>query len=214
MLAVLLPPELQDGASGLPTRTHTPPSNSGDSERPLTSELDDPSHSSYFSNGSRQRPLRKLARSTHWKGTVTYPMKVRLSTDQPPLPPVEPRTFAILETWPDMNPWDLGTPWRNLATVFGTKLHHWLLPLRHSPCCDHASAVSFYPLGPQFEELLHDVGLLQPFQRPPAKGVKKRKRKLPEGWQHGERPDGWISEKEARRVRRARSQNRDENSRL
>ncbi|KAK6392327.1 hypothetical protein LTR65_003783 [Meristemomyces frigidus] len=203
-LAVLLPPELQNYAIEVPRPTYTPPSRSGDSERPLTSEIDDPSHSSYFNNEGRHWPLRKLARSAHWKGTVTYPLEGTLPTDQPPLPAPEPRTFAILETWPGMNPWDLGTPWRNLTAVLGTQLHNWLLPIRHSPCCDHSSAVSFYPLGPQFEELLEDVGLVQPPQQPPGSGSRKRKKRLSEGWQNGERPDGWVSEKEARRTRRTR----------
>lgn len=204
LLAVLLPPELQQHAVDFPPRTYTPPSRSGDSERPLTSEIDDPSHSNYFSNEGRHWPLRRLSRSEYWRGTVTYPLT--LPTDRPPLPAPAPRTFAILETPPGLNPWDLGTPMRNFTAVFGPKLHHWLLPIRHSPCCDHSSAVSFYPLGPQFEQFLEDAGLIQArhYEKESTvsrSGKKRRKRRLSQGWANGERPDGWISEKEARRMR-------------
>jgi len=221
LLAVLLPPELQNNIE-LPPPAHTPPRRgSGDShsERPLTSEIDDPSHSNYFTNSDRSWPLRRLARSKQWRGTVTYPLEGTLPSDRPPLPAPEPRTFAILETWPGLNPWDLGSSYLNFEAIFGTKLHHWLLPIRHSPCCDHSSAVSFYPLGPQFEELLEDVGLVQSASshgyaekfRRRGGGRRKRKRRLSEGWQHGERPDGWVSEKEARRVRNeARARVREE----
>ncbi|GAB1729012.1 hypothetical protein NU195Hw_g3322t1 [Hortaea werneckii] len=212
LMAVVLPPELQGDAIGRPSPIYSPPtSRSGhsDSEQPFVSEIDDPSHSSYFSKGgSRGWPLRRLARSKAWKGTVTYPLPNNLPTDRPPIPAPEPRTFAILETWPGMNPWDLGSTYLNFTAVFGTKLHHWLLPIRHSPCCEHTSAVSLYPLGPQFEEMLEEVGMVQrEFKnaqdpsRPRDKSNRKRRPRLGEGWQNGERPDGWISEKEARRVR-------------
>ncbi|RMY76105.1 hypothetical protein D0864_09712 [Hortaea werneckii] len=212
LMAVVLPPELQGDAIGRPSPIYSPPtSRSGhsDSEQPFVSEIDDPSHSSYFSKGgSRGWPLRRLARSKAWKGTVTYPLPNNLPTDRPPIPAPEPRTFAILETWPGMNPWDLGSTYLNFTAVFGTKLHHWLLPIRHSPCCEHSSAVSLYPLGPQFEEMLEEVGMVQrefknaqDSNRPRDKANRKRRPRLGEGWQNGERPDGWISEKEARRVR-------------
>ncbi|KAK1070300.1 Palmitoyltransferase pfa5 [Friedmanniomyces endolithicus] len=221
-LAVLLPPELQAALNGsAPT---APPSALSRGNDHFTSELDDPSHSSYFSNtNTKNWALRRASRSEYWRGTITYPLT--LPTDRPPLPAPQPRTFAILETPPGMNPWDLGSTSRNLTSVFGTKLHHWVLPVRHSPCCDHSSDVSFYPLGPQFEDFLEDAGLVQ---SPPPRSAgkesyargstvsekRRRKRALERGWQHGERPDGWWMEKEERRRRkeerrRAREEGRD-----
>lgn len=227
LMAVLLPPELQPNNDFvMPPQTYSPPgSRSGtafsESEQPFISEIDDPSHNNYFQKNSSVNPMRRLTRSKAYKGTVTYPLPSSLPTDRPPLPAPEPRTFAILETWPGMNPWDLGTAYRNFTAVFGHSLHQWLLPVRHSPCCEHDSSVSFYPLGPQFEEMLDEVGLVQKDMFPQTSYEKRsrrsgsqrrRRRRLEEGWQHGERPDGWISEKEARRVRnvvRARTREHD-----
>ena len=218
LLAVVLPPDfstekLLDGAT---VPGEAPHGSSGESERPLTSDLDDPAHSNYFSRSNKMPPMRRLARSRYWKGTVTYPLAGMLPTDRPPLPAPASRTFAILETPPGLNPWDLGTSWRNLAAVLGYNWYDWLLPFRHSPCCDHESRVSFYPMGPQFIELLEEVGLVQAPVDAYSGGdrdtaghgdlekshKKKRKRRLERGWQHGERPDGWITENEARRARK------------
>ncbi|KAK5136732.1 hypothetical protein LTR08_002386 [Meristemomyces frigidus] len=213
LLAVALPPgfspeRLVEGAAAGP-QGEAPPSRSGESERPLTSDLDDPAHNSYFAASGAHPPARKLARSRYWKGTVTYPLAGMLPTDRPPLPAPESRTFAILETPPGLNPWDLGSPGRNLRAVLGLRWWEWGLPWRVSPCCEHGSGVSFYPMGPQFVGLLEEVGLLrvaEGAERVGGGGGEKRegrarKRRLERGWQHGERPDGWISDKEARRTR-------------
>ncbi|KAK5170292.1 Palmitoyltransferase pfa5 [Saxophila tyrrhenica] len=224
LLAVLLPPELQGKTlEGPPTppqahlRPDSSPSRSGESEMPLTSDLDDPSHSTYFSNLQTPRPPRRSSnlpfQERIWRGTVTYPLY--LPIDRPPLPAPQPRTFAILETLPGMNVWDLGSAYRNFKAAFGDSPHDWLLPIRHSPCCDHTSLISQYPLGPDFEELLIEAGLVaRPKHFHPREDVvphdsksatasrkRRRKRRLDDGWQNGERPDGWFSEKEARRVR-------------
>ncbi|GAB7359674.1 hypothetical protein MBLNU230_g6853t1 [Neophaeotheca triangularis] len=228
-LAVLLPPHMQPHGQSIlqppPTRTITPPDTSGGSERPLTSDLDDPSHSTYFSRQSHQRSSR--SRSQHgqhdrqrlppaispiMQGTITYPL--HLPQDRPPVPAPVLRTFAILRTEPGMNPWDLG-PYQNLVQIFGNRLHHWLLPVRFSPCTDHSSTVSHFPLGMDFADLLEDAGLVQ--EQPSSSGGRhshagrshkshngRKKRRLSSGWQNGERPDGWVSEKEARRVRNER----------
>ena len=222
LLAVLLPPHLQPNPQDQmdlvrpPTAVTIPPNKSSGENEPLTSEIDDPSHLNYFSNNRVNRPFRRPSRSPYWKGTVTYPLN--LPTDRPPLPAPSPRTFAILETPQGMNPWALGSPWRNFTAVMGPKLHNWLLPIGHSPCCDHSSGVSWYPLGPQFEDFLYEAGLVQEPERPATQSArylpsdyskghssdrKRRKRRLADGWQNGERPDGWLSEKEARRARNA-----------
>ncbi|TKA67863.1 hypothetical protein B0A55_08414, partial [Friedmanniomyces simplex] len=61
-LAVLLPPELQAALNGsAPT---APPSAFSRGHDQFTSEIDDPSHSSYFSNtGTKNWPLRRASRS-------------------------------------------------------------------------------------------------------------------------------------------------------
>lgn len=234
LLAVLLPPHLQGQQFSEPpmppelahVNGDDSPTRSGESQRPLTSELDDPAHSSYFLSSHSKRPPRRSDvlpyQERIWRGTVTYPL--HLPTDRPPLPAPEMRTFAILETLPGMNVWDLGSSYENFTAVFGPRLHHWLLPIKHSPCCHHSSLISQYPLGPDFEELLIEAGLearpddlpprddLPPDPRKPrkrrkqkGKGKSKGKNKhLPEGWEHGERPDTYYIEKEARRVRRER----------
>lgn len=61
-------------------------------------------------------------------------------------------SFAVLRTEPGENPFDLG-PWRNFKAVMGNSVLEWLLPIRHSPCCDHDSMVSDYEFGPLIGEL-------------------------------------------------------------
>lgn len=232
LLAVLLPPELQGEKFSIPPpppQAHPPADmslkRSADSDRPLTSDLNDPSHSSYFLNLQNSRPPRRSSvlpyQDRIWRGTVTYPLQ--LQTDRPPLPAPTPKTFAILETLPGMNVWDLGGGCRNLQTILGSSLHEWLLPIKHSPCCDHSSMISQFPLGPDFEELLIEAGLTpRPISSAPPQQLpidatpsalsrnRRRKPRLDPGWQNGERPDGWLSEKEARRLRNeARRTTRD-----
>lgn len=235
-LAVLLPPELQHEQDlqfpppASLSRHTTPPSRSADSSAPLTSEIDDPSHASYFTNTntiSSERTSRPRKRSRddpaaqYWHGTITYPLYV--SPDRPPLPAPESRTFAILRTPAGMNPWNLGA-YYNFTSVFGTHPHHWLLPVAHSPCTKHDSAISFYAMGWEFEQLLEDARLVQPpdfIKQARRRGSsvggkhakKKRVKKLDDGWQNGERPPGWELEKEARRIRRMQRERERERER-
>ncbi|QIW94785.1 hypothetical protein AMS68_000303 [Peltaster fructicola] len=182
-IAVILPPDLQGLTGQTPSPTQTPSRTAG-SELPLTSEIDDPSHASYFSSERPSRPRRRsrdeLAASI-WQGTITYPLG-------PEDHPVSARrTFAILKTPQGMNPWDIG--WRdNLTSVFGTRVHSWVLPFLRSPCTRYSSDVSRYPLGWQFEQMLSDARMIEP-----PDFIKEM---------NGERPDGWALEKELRRVRR------------
>lgn len=206
-IAVLLPPELQR-QSALPPSPAQTASRSAGSDLPLRSEIDDPSHQSYFSS---ERPTRARRRSRDeltasiWQGTITYPLQ---SDDK-----AERRTFAVLKTIPGTNPWNLGLV-HNFQSVFGTTLHEWLLPYARSPCTDHSSHISRYAFGWEFEQLLTDAQLITPpdFVKDMVNGKKenrrKKKRKLPEGWQNGERPDAWILEKEARRIRRDQREQR------
>ncbi|KAF4119860.1 palmitoyltransferase [Geosmithia morbida] len=64
------------------------------------------------------------------------------------------RTFAIVQTQPGENPWDLGV-WRNVKSVLGSSPLEWLLPIRHSPCCRHDSPESDYEMNDALMEKLH-----------------------------------------------------------
>ncbi|KAI3327196.1 palmitoyltransferase PFA5 [Xylariaceae sp. AK1471] len=70
------------------------------------------------------------------------------------------RTFAILQTelGEKENPWDLG-PWRNWQSVLGTNPWDWVLPIRQSPCANHESHESFYPMGHVLHEIRSRYGL-------------------------------------------------------
>ncbi|KAJ8131868.1 hypothetical protein O1611_g1757 [Lasiodiplodia mahajangana] len=68
------------------------------------------------------------------------------------------RTFAILETNPGENPWDLG-PWQNWQSVMGTNPLDWVLPIRHSPCANHDSLESLYRMDRMLEQLRSRYGL-------------------------------------------------------
>ncbi|KAI1820085.1 DHHC palmitoyltransferase-domain-containing protein [Xylaria intraflava] len=68
------------------------------------------------------------------------------------------RTFAILETNQGENPWDLG-PWRNWLSVMGTNPLDWLLPIRHSPCVNHESHESLYPMDRVLDQIRSRYGL-------------------------------------------------------
>lgn len=223
-MAVILPPEMQvDPLAPPPPAAVANESLDGgsdvDSDRPLTSDLDDPAHHNYFKR--QPRPTKRQTQSHSpppsklFKGTITYPLQ--LPTDRPPIPAPEPRIFAILELPRGLNPWNLGSAFTNFKAVFGETPLDWILPLKHSPCCDHTSQISEYALGPEFEVLLVDAGLIQPDSRPSSKHrgdrrpstsmthsssqIRRKRRRLDSGWQNGERPDGWVSEKEARRIR-------------
>jgi palmitoyltransferase len=67
------------------------------------------------------------------------------------------RIFAILQT--DQNPFDLGSPLRNLQQVMGYTACDWLLPIKLSPCTDHSSPESIYALGPVVQRLKREAGL-------------------------------------------------------
>lgn len=113
-----------------------------------------------------------------WQGTITYPLNVihdASSETTLPLPSSSPlRTFAILRTHPGMNPWNLGA-FRNLKSVMGIHWYDWILPLRHSPCCNHDRGDSMYELGPDVERLKADAGLSSLSSRGKSRRRKHRK---------------------------------------
>ncbi|GIJ85796.1 palmitoyltransferase pfa5 [Aspergillus pseudoviridinutans] len=103
--------------------------------------------------------------------TITYPL--------PPLPsaesevarefPVgEQHVFAILQTLPGENPFDLGSPLKNIQQVMGFSLLEWLLPIKQSPCADHSSHESAFALGPVVTRLKKEAGLETPTESEPA----------------------------------------------
>ncbi|KAM0195139.1 hypothetical protein ACHAPA_005737 [Fusarium lateritium] len=69
------------------------------------------------------------------------------------------RTFAVLLTEPNENPWDVGCR-KNFKSVMGDSIIDWLLPIRHSPCTRHDNMVSDYEFGPLVEELKKRYGLI------------------------------------------------------
>ncbi|KAI1080519.1 zf-DHHC-domain-containing protein [Whalleya microplaca] len=68
------------------------------------------------------------------------------------------RTFAILRTEPGENPWDIGLG-RNWQSVMGSNAFDWFLPFRKSPCVNHESHESFYPMDRVLENVRARYGL-------------------------------------------------------
>jgi palmitoyltransferase len=69
------------------------------------------------------------------------------------------RTFAVVRTEPNENPWDLGY-FRNWKAVMGNRPVDWLLPIRPSPCTKHDDDMaSLYPMGPALERIKRRYGL-------------------------------------------------------
>ena len=77
---------------------------------------------------------------------------------------LNPRTFAILQTNPGDNPWDLGAV-ANFKGVMGENWWDWLLPLRYSPICKRPRDTSEYPFGPDVDRLKRDYKLGVPNSR-------------------------------------------------
>ncbi|PLN74965.1 zf-DHHC-domain-containing protein [Aspergillus taichungensis] len=77
-------------------------------------------------------------------------------------PPEKQHIFAVLQTIPGENPFDLGSPIANLQQIMGYSLLDWLLPLKHSPCADHRRPESAFPLGPVVDRLKREAGLEAP----------------------------------------------------
>lgn len=68
--------------------------------------------------------------------------------------------FAILKTAMGENPFDLGSPFKNLQQVMGYSIIDWFLPIKPSPCADHSSMESQFALGPVVTRLRQQAGLL------------------------------------------------------
>ncbi|KAJ0296157.1 hypothetical protein COL516b_011909 [Colletotrichum fioriniae] len=104
-------------------------------------------------------------------GLITYPLPkypqgIPTSSDatvdsETPRDRLATRTFAIVRTEPDENPWDLGYA-RNWTSIMGYTLIDWLLPIRGSPCANHDSMESDYEMGPLVQRLRERHGLPDP----------------------------------------------------
>ncbi|EXJ92713.1 hypothetical protein A1O3_01265 [Capronia epimyces CBS 606.96] len=68
------------------------------------------------------------------------------------------RTFAILETAPGENPFDIGW-FNNFKEVMGFTLLDWFLPLRPSPLLDHSDPTSMYKLGTVVSRMKKEAGI-------------------------------------------------------
>ena len=86
------------------------------------------------------------------------------------------KTFAILHTKPGENPFDLG-PYQNFKTVMGDHWYDWLLPIRHSPCCNHDRKDSQFPMSPVVQRMRAEAGIAGPEEFGEEKMHRKRKRR-------------------------------------
>lgn len=68
------------------------------------------------------------------------------------------RVFAILQTEPGANPFDIGYL-GNFQDIMGMTLWDWLMPLHPSPCYKHESSKSLYKMGPVVDDLISSTGL-------------------------------------------------------
>lgn len=112
--------------------------------------------------------------------TITYPLQ--------PVPPAESEVarefpvgeqhvFAILQTLPGENPFDLGSPLKNLQQVMGFTLLEWLLPIKQSPCADHSSHESAFALGPVVTRLKKEAGLEPPTESENPAGAEETRQR-------------------------------------
>lgn len=89
--------------------------------------------------------------------------------------PTGHRTFAILETAPGRNPFDLGA-FNNFTDIMGTTIWEWLLPIKPSPCLKHDDPTSLYKLGPVVDELKASTGVTAWNVQTPHKRRRRRRK--------------------------------------
>ncbi|KAF9894580.1 palmitoyltransferase pfa5 [Aspergillus nanangensis] len=132
--------------------------------------------------------LAKLSADSTWAPTfrtITYPLPPlpphpHAMTEQPQQlhkPSTEQHVFAILQTLPGENPFDLGSTLKNLQQVMGFSLVDWLLPIHHSPCVDHSGMESAFALGPVVSRLKREAGFEAPLEVSEQAPKRKRKRR-------------------------------------
>lgn len=139
--------------------------------------------------------LSKLDPESRWAPTfrtITYPLppmplNAEATAEHQQYPPTgEQHVFAILQTLPGENPFDLGTSFKNLQQVLGYSILDWLFPLKQSPCADHSSLESAFALGPVVQRLKAEAGLEHPVTAhgEPRDRSSKRKRRRGRAEQH------------------------------
>ncbi|RAH71671.1 DHHC family palmitoyltransferase [Aspergillus aculeatinus CBS 121060] len=97
--------------------------------------------------------------------TITYPLPPMPLTPEAQKnyqPPGEQHIFAILQTLPGENPFDLGSPFKNLQQVLGFNIIDWFVPLKQSPCAVRKDSDSFFEFGPVVSRLKREAGLEKP----------------------------------------------------
>ncbi|KAK5099216.1 Palmitoyltransferase pfa5 [Lithohypha guttulata] len=95
------------------------------------------------------------------------------------------RTFAILESPPGANPFDLG-PLSNFQDIMGYTIWEWLSPVKPSPCLKHNSPVSLYKLGQVVDDMKAKVGLAA-WTLPSKRKRRRRSRLSSESTAHEDR---------------------------
>lgn len=97
------------------------------------------------------------------------------STVPPGVPPTV-RMFAILETKPGANPWDIGG-WNNFQEVMGYKFADWFLPIKPSPLERHDSLESMYKVGRVVDRLRREAGIADEPEGRRRSSRRRRRRK-------------------------------------
>lgn len=86
------------------------------------------------------------------------------------------RTFAILETTPGSNPFDLG--WKhNFVDLMGHSLLDWLLPIHYPPCTRHDTNESFYKMSSIVDQLKHEARISNHNNRERSRHRRRRRSK-------------------------------------
>lgn len=104
--------------------------------------------------------------------TIAYPL---VSPNSPPEQAPHGKVFAILRSKPGENPWDRGAL-ENIRSVMGKHWYDWILPIKHSPCCNHEREDSQFALGPVVDRMRTEAGLIHP-QEPVSADAKRRRRR-------------------------------------
>ena len=114
-------------------------------------------------------------------GTALPPNSQNLSLPDNASPQPQ-RTFAVLETAPGANPFDLGA-FNNFKDVMGESFLDWVLPIKHSPCFQHRqrSPHSMYKLGRVVYKLKKRNNIAEDGDRQRYAGPKRKRRRKSSG---------------------------------
>jgi len=108
---------------------------------------------------SYPRPPEEQLQMLQQHGASNLPSaNVQQASSSSPIAATGHRTFAILESAPGDNPFDIG-PLSNFQEIMGMTIWEWLSPIKPSPCLKHDSMTSLYKLGPVVDEMKANTGL-------------------------------------------------------